>query len=321
MVLNKLWSPGKIMLTGEYLVLQGAKSLALPTVLGQSLDFSVDKNRKTKMVNWKSKMPGNEIWYSNQFLIDSDFSPNQQIGSQRTVFIQSLLRAINTLKPEFFKDTGVYTFNTFLDFDPGWGLGSSSSLIANLALLTDLQPFEILFHSSLNQGSGYDVAVCYMAEPITYFIEESIFHWAEPVELNWKQFASDCRLIYLNRKQDSNTEVTDFKSKWEINHGHNVISEITEITEKIIACTTKEEFCSLLNQHELILSEVLKKKTIKEEFFKDYNGTIKSLGAWGGDFILACSEHPPEYTESYFMNKGYQVIIDFGKMIDYEWKE
>ena len=34
---HNFYSPGKLMLTGEYLVLDGASSLALPTMLGQSL--------------------------------------------------------------------------------------------------------------------------------------------------------------------------------------------------------------------------------------------------------------------------------------------
>ena len=34
------------------------------------------------------------------------------------------------------------------------------------------------------------------------------------------------------------------------------------------------------------MSELLDTKTIKELLFPDFSGTIKSLGAWGGDFVL-----------------------------------
>jgi mevalonate kinase len=302
------------------MVIQGAKALAVPTVLGQELKFSHNSRRKTRQVNWISKIHGDVTWYSNQFLIDNDFEPAEQANSERTEFIRSLLIAIDDLNPDFFKEQGVYNFKTFMDFDPGWGLGSSSSLISNLGMLTDLQPFELLFHSSLNQGSGYDVAVSYMGQPLLYNIEEEVYHWAEPTELAWEKFASKCRLVYLNRKQDSNLEVKRFKSKWKEGHNHNTMKEISEISERLPAVTDYQEFCDLLAQHELIMSEVLKQKCIKEDLFPDFAGVIKSLGAWGGDFILACPEGNPEMAEQYFFDKGYHVVIDFGKMIDVEWK-
>jgi len=308
------------MITGEYLVIKGAKALAVPTVLGQELQFSHNNKRKVKMVNWVSKIHGDVTWYSNQFKIEEDFEPAEQQTSERTEFIRSLLIAINNAKPEFFEEQGVYTFKTFMDFDPGWGLGSSSSLIANLALLTEIQPFELLFESSLNQGSGYDVATSFMGQPVMYHIEEEMYHWAEPIELNWKSFVSKCRLVYLNRKQDSNLEVTRFKSKWKNFEDHDTIKEINEITEKLPVVKDYEEFCTLLAQHELILSEVLKTKCIKDKLFPDFNGVIKSLGAWGGDFILACPTGSSDQAEQYFFDKGYNVVIDFSKMIDYEWK-
>ncbi|MBX2985507.1 MAG: hypothetical protein LC109_14320 [Bacteroidia bacterium] len=318
--MEKLWSPGKLMITGEYLVIKGAKALAVPTVLGQQLQFSHDRRRRSKMINWVSMTSGDVIWYSNQFDIEHDFEAAEQKGSGRTEFIQSLLKAIHNAKPDFFKEHGVYTFKTFMDFDPGWGLGSSASLIVNLAMLTDLQPFELVFQSTLNQGSGYDIATSLMGKPIIYFIEEDMYHWAEPVELSWKRFAHKCRLIYLNRKQDSNVEITRFKSRWSKDEEHNVIEEISNISEKLISVTDYKEFTQLLNKHELIMSEVLKSKCIKDELFTDFDGVIKSLGAWGGDFILACSNTDTDYTDNYFIEKGYQTIMDFSKMIDYEWK-
>ncbi|MCK9480521.1 MAG: GYDIA family GHMP kinase [Bacteroidia bacterium] len=318
--MEKFWSPGKLMITGEYLVISGAKALAVPTVLGQQLHFTHDRRRKTRIVNWVSMTPGELIWYSNQFIIDQNFEPSEQKGSERTEFIRSLLITINNSKPDFFAEQGTYNFKTFMDFDPGWGLGSSSSLIVNLAMLTDLQPFELVFQSTLNQGSGYDIATSLMGKPILYFIEEEMYHWAEPVELSWKKFANQCRLIYLNHKQDSNVEVSRFKSKWKENENRNFIEEISNISERITTVTDYEEFRQLLGRHELIMSEVLKKKCIKDELFPDFDGVIKSLGAWGGDFILACSNSTSEYTEKYFLEKGYQTIMDYSKMIDYEWK-
>jgi hypothetical protein len=46
--------------------------------------------------------------------------------------------------------------------------------------------------------------------------------------------------------------------------------------------------------------------------FNDYKGAIKSLGAWGGDFILVTGN---EDSISYFKKKGYNTIIPYSKMV------
>ena len=48
---QKFYSNGKLLLTGEYMVLDGAIALAIPTKFGQSL--TVEKLEEPK-INWKS---------------------------------------------------------------------------------------------------------------------------------------------------------------------------------------------------------------------------------------------------------------------------
>lgn len=318
--LKHFWSPGKLMISGEYMVINGAKALAVPTVLGQDLFFDFDGKRSGHSIQWVSYIHGDIIWYSNQFNLEKDFEPAQMAQSGRTEFIRSLLKAIAYHKPDFFKEKGTYTFKTILEFDPGWGLGSSSSLIGNLALLTDIQPFDLLFLSTLNQGSGYDVAVSYLARPVLYQIEDDLYHWATPISLEWEAFDQRCLLVYLNRKQDSNQEIRNFKRKGEKKNQEEVIQAITEITDKLAVTKEYNEFCDLLQQHEQIMSDILQTPCLKEELFPDFKGVIKSLGAWGGDFILACPEESTDKAEAYFRNKGYDTLMNFGKMIEYKWE-
>jgi hypothetical protein len=73
-----------------------------------------------------------------------------------------------------------------------------------------------------------------------------------------------------------------------------------------------ESFTQLLQQHEILLSTILKTETVKETLFPDFEGAIKSLGAWGGDFVLVVSKENPS---SYFNSKGYETVIPYGKMI------
>jgi hypothetical protein len=53
---------------------------------------------------------------------------------------------------------------------------------------------------------------------------------------------------------------------------------------------------------------------IKEQFFSEYWGEIKSLGAWGGDFILATSERSAEETKTYFNQKGFEVLFKYEQL-------
>ena len=56
---------------------------------------------------------------------------------------------------------------------------------------------------------------------------------------------------------------------------------------------------------------------MKEKFFSDFQGSIKSLGAWGGDFILATGN---KSTKKYFLDKGFKTIIPFNKICLLEHK-
>ena len=46
--------------------------------------------------------------------------------------------------------------------------------------------------------------------------------------------------------------------------------------------------------------------------FPDFDGVIKSLGAWGGDFVMVISNENPT---DYFMEKGYETVIPYEEMI------
>ena len=72
------------------------------------------------------------------------------------------------------------------------------------------------------------------------------------------------------------------------------------------------EFESLITLHEDYISQIIKQKPIKELLFNDFKGCIKSLGAWGGDFILVTSLEDPSV---YFKNKGFNTIIPFSNLI------
>jgi hypothetical protein len=73
-----------------------------------------------------------------------------------------------------------------------------------------------------------------------------------------------------------------------------------------------ETTIDLLEHHEVILSDILELETVKERLFSDFKGTIKSLGAWGGDFVMVLSKENPT---NYFASKGYDTILAYEEMI------
>ncbi|RLD28463.1 MAG: GHMP kinase, partial [Bacteroidetes bacterium] len=90
------------------------------------------------------------------------------------------------------------------------------------------------------------------------------------------------------------------------------VSEISDITSKIITCSSLVDFEELITAHEHIISKVIKQKTVKELLFNDYKGAIKSLGAWGGDFILVTGN---KNSVEYFKGKGFNTIITYDNMV------
>jgi hypothetical protein len=54
---------------------------------------------------------------------------------------------------------------------------------------------------------------------------------------------------------------------------------------------------------------------VKEEQFPGFLGSIKSLGSWGGDFILASSPEKYENTVQYFKDRDYPVSFSWKDII------
>ena len=53
-------------------------------------------------------------------------------------------------------------------------------------------------------------------------------------------------------------------------------------------------------------------KPVKEELFQNYFGEVKSLGAWGGDFVMVTGNNK---TVDYFKEKGYNTILSYNQMV------
>jgi len=297
----KLYSNGKLLITGEYLVLNGAEALALPLSCGQSLNY---KKTNDNLIKWNSYDLKNKIWFSA--IIDkNNFKVIKSSDSTVCKRLNQILKSIRNHNSEFLNKNG-YEIETKLNFDKDWGLGSSSTLISNLSKLANVDPYIIL--NETFGGSGYDIACSKVNYPILYSLINGK-RVIQKVEFN-PIFKKNLYFIYLNKKQDSGKEITSYRN---LKISDSDIDKVTSISKQIIKTKSQQEFNLLLDSHEEILSSILKRETIKKELFYDFEGSIKNLGAWGGDFILSSSTSNPS---SYFFSKGFNKILTYDEMVN-----
>ncbi|MFZ4463180.1 MAG: GYDIA family GHMP kinase [Bacteroidales bacterium] len=301
-------SNGKLLLTGEYLVLRGAKALALPLKKGQSLEIEELENDGHPHLLWFAFGP-DKLWFKSSFELPS----LDIIGTddrKRSSKLQLILLTLNQLNPDIFNGKYSYKIKTRLDFNPEWGFGSSSTLIANLSRWAKVDPYSLL-NLSIG-GSGYDVA-CAMSDKALIYQINTLRPNIQKIAFN-PDFREKLLFVYNDKKQDSSEEVKRFNRLHHENDLTATIDKINQITNEIIVNTSFHAFCNLMKEHETILSDVLQLPVLAERF-PDFDGQIKSLGAWGGDFFLAMSDKPTEEIRDYFKKQGLSTFFTFDELI------
>ncbi|CDF80685.1 GHMP kinase [Formosa agariphila KMM 3901] len=300
--METFYSNGKLLITAEYLVLDGAEALALPTKFGQSLSVKAEDRPG---IRWQSFNDKAELWldvhldYNNALL-------HSKNDDELITRLASILNAAKSLNPDFLKDNTGYSVQTHLDFPNNWGLGTSSTLINNVANWAKVNPYKLL--ALTFGGSGYDIACASNNTPITYQLSTAL-PIVKPVFFQ-PNFSKHIYFVHLNEKQNSREGISHYKSNTA--DKSETIQALNVITSKLIACTELKAFQTLIEAHEHIISERIKLAPVKTSRFPDFTGSIKSLGAWGGDFVMAVSENDPT---DYFKNKGYHTILKYQDMI------
>lgn len=295
------YSNGKILLAGEYLVLRGAKSLALPVKFGQKLE--VFNNPSENQISWKAFEPGG-LWFSCLLKLP-DLEILQTNDKAKSLQLVEIFNHIRSLKADFSFDRPL-AFTSRLSFRPEWGLGTSSTLIANLAKWTGTDPFQL--NKLSFKGSGFDIACASAEGPVIYKQGEA------PVEvmLNYP-FQDQLFFVYSGRKKATQNEVRRFLSNSTI--PENNMEQMNLLTERFIGAQDLNEFQEIIREHEQMVSEAVHMKPLKERFFEDFKGAVKSLGAWGGDFFLVASGQDESIVKQYFRERGYQIIFRWDELV------
>lgn len=293
------FSSGKLLITSEYAVIDGACALAVPTKLGQSM--KVNRNNKPG-IHWIAKDLDGSIWFENHFHI-YDFDPTRQMD-KTTSRLQKILLLARELNPDFLANPSGFSVESQLGFSKDWGLGSSSTLVNNVAQWANVNPFYI--QQKIFGGSGYDIACAQKYNPITYQLIDK-----EPTVIDVAfapPFHKHLFFVYINKKQNSRTSIK--------NHYRGISDEVRNtlntLTKRFLKTQKASEFQTLMLTHESVISKLIGIPPVQQTMFSDYEGVVKSLGAWGGDFVLACG---PKTSKAYFSAKGYTVCIPYFELI------
>ena len=293
---------GKLLLTAEYAVLDGALALALPTRFGQSLEVQPT----SELLQWQSFDADGSRWFEAEI----DFV-NQSINASSDKMVASrllqVLNAAKTLNQDFIPSGSV---NTRLEFSRHWGLGSSSTLISNIASWAGVNPFELL--QATFSGSGYDIACAGATGPIWFQRINSQLE-SKPADFH-PPFASHLSFAYLGQKQDSREGIRRYRAKAGDLPKH-WIREISLISEEMAKSKNIVEFELLMKAHEILISDALELVPVQKSLFPDFWGTIKSLGAWGGDFVMVASQEDALETKSYLAEKGINTVFSWDELI------
>lgn len=305
--MNKYYSNGKLLISGEYVVLDGALALAVPTRFGQSLEVEPIADSKIK---WTALDHNDQEWIGQEFILSGTELQESKGSDSSPELVQKLkhiLQEAHNLNPAVFAEGKGYKITTKLNFPRNWGLGTSSTMINNIAQWFGIDAYTLLERTF--KGSGYDIAAAQHDGPVTFQKNNSgnsvLASSFDP------DFKEQLFFVYLNQKQNSRSSIAHYANQPK-DFLDETITKISSVTQNIITCETLVEFKLLLEIQETLISKIINTPKIKTTLFPDYPESIKSLGGWGGDFILATGG---EKEKEYFREKGYETILSYEEMV------
>lgn len=280
---QSFFAHGKVMLCGEYSVLSGTESLALPVHPGQWLNvWEVPATTATSRIIWQAS-DENGPWFDCR--IDTEIMHVAETNHpEMAEVLLKLFREIKQRNPELLAHKTI-RMETLCQFNRDFGLGSSSSLVAILSNWSGTDAFAL--QRAAFGGSGYDAAVSKTGKPICY--------WLENEAPNWSAWALDPALTghwYLafpGQKQNSRTSVS-YKTDALKALKSNVMA-----LQQLNTCVQAVKFPrsipmleAMLELLQALLAEHLQLPRAYEDLQIQpvQGGLCKWLGAWGGDVLL-----------------------------------
>jgi mevalonate kinase len=296
----------KLLLTGEYLVLNGATALAVPLKFGQRLQV-IENN--SGVISWHSIASDGSVWFSGKYAF-SDFSIIESSNAAIAVHPQKLMLVAKKLNPSFCSNSYGCSVISTLNYPLLWGLGSSSTLIAAVAGWAGIDPFTL--HFSVSKGSGYDIACAINNGPLLYSVHENE-PTIQPVRFS-PTFTDKIYFVYQGSKKDSAEGINQYRSRNSV-PDTATIEKANLLTAQMLNASSLTDFEACMVEHEQLISNLIGVPTIKQRIFNDLPGEVKSLGAWGGDFCMLTWNDDPKLISSYLKSKGLETWFNFNDIV------
>jgi mevalonate kinase len=301
---QKFEANGKFLISGEYAILDGAWGLAFPLMHGQVLHTFPATDQHTL---WVSKEADGTPWFhahihpGTGLVVETD---QPEVAG----WLENILRAVpDQRRKERMKGQRV---EVTASFDRSWGLGSSSTLIALVAKWMGWSPYALLEASF--GGSGYDIACAGMDGPLLYRRIPGQEPEVIPVALP-DPLLQHIYFVYSGQKMNSRSGIQHYRkhppsTDW--------LNQVSQLSISLSKQPEVSHWLQLLKEHEILLSAQLDLPCIADHF-PDFEGVLKSMGAWGGDFFLAL--HPnPNYTKAFFAERGYPHVYSAMDWVKHE---
>ena len=301
---SRFYSHGKLLLSGEYMVLDGALALSLALKKGQHMEVMPSNDRT---IHWRAYDEHNFLWFeTNLSAVNFEvLSSNDLFRAER---LSRILNKTRKLNPDFMMAGGAKV-NNHLEFSRLWGFGSSSTYISNIAAWANVDAFALFFKTS--GGSGYDIASARASGPLFYQHLEST-HRIEPVAF-LPSFRDQLYFVYTGLKKDSDAGIEFYRRLSKPKPSE--IATLSAVSVDMTQASTLADFEVCMMKHERIISNFLHLKPVKEERFSDFEGEIKSLGAWGGDFLLVTWPGSLDELRAYFASKTINIIFGYDELV------
>ncbi len=305
--MHRYYAHGKLLLTAEYFVLDGALALAVPTRQGQWME--VASTAEADRLRWQSYDDQDKLWWEGEWTWTGgqwvSHRPDDAVGRRLTTLLAAALQQ----QPDCLQKLAGAQVRSRLEFPRNWGLGSSSTLISNLARWLDVDPWLLLADSF--GGSGYDLACAETSSPILYQLRHGRPHF---VSLPWiPPYRSSVSFVYTGQKQDSREGIQRYRAR--AGKLQAPLQALNELSLALLRAEDSTTAMQLLKAHEQLVSETIDIEPIQPRLFSDFPGQLKSLGAWGGDFMLALSEGGTEEVRSYFARRGLATVLSYDDMV------
>ena len=303
--MNELQARGKLLISAEYMVLHGSLALVLPLKKKQILKKIRSENRNS--FTWTAYRE-TDLWFRAEFrpsTLEVVTASNAEMAER----LRMLLRTCVELNPSFHRELLIWDVETRLDFSPEWGFGSSSTLTALMAEWAGVNALDL--HFMISEGSGHDVACAVADRAIVYSLQDKEPRY-EPV-LFQPPFADQLYFVWLGSKQPTALHLREMAGR--LNPGKELIRSFSMLTRGMLGSKELDDFRNYMEEHEAKLSELTGLERVSLTRFPGLQGSVKSLGAWGGDFVMIASDQQTDALYNYLDKLGFSCRFRFKELI------